>query len=124
VLESRSALPAAGKAVMQMKQSSSARGHGSRYVQRLPALDLSIERATAQVPSDGWFYLRKEGIVIGRFRSLRAAKEAWEAEKVASSWQPPVRDELAPEEKLKRDMAARQRLASAEHWNRVRQGYW
>jgi hypothetical protein len=89
------------------------------YTQRLPALDLAIERNTPAVPADGQFYVVRSGEVLGRFRSLKAAKARWDAEIADSGWTPAEGPTLTPEEMLARDRAARERQEKAEHWHRV-----
>ena len=83
------------------------------YRQVLPALELSIERLTSTVPDDGAWYVLRAGKQIGRFRTLKAAKEAWDAEIGASGWQPPRRS-IDPD-----GMFARER---SERWARNRAG--
>ena len=83
------------------------------YRQVLPALELSIERLTPAVPDDGAWYVLRAGRQIGRFRTLKVAKEAWDAEIAASGWQPPRRS-VDPD-----DMLARER---SERWARNRAG--
>jgi len=62
---------------------------GRPYTQRLPALGLSIERLTAAVPADGFFYLMRTGERVGRFRSLASAQEAWREVVRLEGWSPP-----------------------------------
>jgi hypothetical protein len=83
------------------------------YRQVLPALDLSVERYTPGAPSDGAWYLLRAGKQLGRFRSLTAAKEAWDAEITASGWQPPTRP-VDPDKTLLRERG--------ERWARNRAG--
>jgi hypothetical protein len=89
------------------------------YTQRLPALDLAIERNTPAVPTDGQFYVVRDGEILGRFRSLKAAKARWDAEIATSGWRPPEAPTLTPDEMRARDKAARERQEKAEHWHRV-----
>jgi hypothetical protein len=89
------------------------------YAQRLPALDLAIERNTPSVPADGYFYVVREGTELGRFRSLKAAKARWDAEIAESGWKPAEARPLTPSEMIARDKAARERQEKAEHWDRV-----
>lgn len=83
------------------------------YRQTLPALTLSIERYTRHVPNDGAWYLLKGGHKIGRFRSLKAAKQAWDAEVASSKWSPAERPLDANE------VLARER---GDRWSRNRGG--
>jgi len=89
------------------------------YAQRLPDLALAIERNTPSVPRDGYFYVKRDGAVLGRFRSLKAAKAKWDAEIADSGWKPAESRALTPEEMLARDKADRERQEKAEHWDRV-----
>src|SRR5207248_3072127 len=79
------------------------------YRQHLPALDLAIERNTEKVPGDGWYYVLRKGEALGRYRGLKAAKAAWQAELDAEGWVPPQRPDLSAEEKLRRDKLERER---------------
>jgi hypothetical protein len=94
------------------------------YSQRHTALNLCIERNTAQVPADGWFYVILDGEQVGRYRSLSAAQRAWQEVIEASGWQPPQREELSTEEKLRRDKEARDRSDYFEYWKSGRRHSW
>jgi hypothetical protein len=83
------------------------------YRQALSALELSIERYTPDVPDDGAWYLLRAGQQIGRFRSLKAARETWNAEIAASGWTPTKR-RIDPDEALARERG--------ERWSRNRGG--
>jgi hypothetical protein len=95
-----------------------------RYVQRLPALGLSLERATPAVPADGYFYLLRDGIVLKRARSLKAAQEAWREVVDASGWKPPKAQGRTPKAMLDADRAARDRDARNEYWHSGRRHAW
>ena len=86
------------------------RGGALTYVQRLPALNLSIEQGTDDVPADNFFYLQRGGETLGRYRSLKQAQAAWDAELAASGWSPPPRNQLSSEEMMARDKAAKDAL--------------
>lgn len=43
------------------------------YRHSLPALNLSIERLTENVPCDGKYYVLRDGETVGVFRSLKQA---------------------------------------------------
>lgn len=90
------------------------------YTQRLAALELAIERNTSNVPPDGYYHLLHAGKEIDRYRSMRAAKAAWDEIVAASGWSSDRRTRLTSEEMLARDRAARERQEKAEHWHRVR----
>jgi hypothetical protein len=83
------------------------------YRQALPDLDLSIERRTERVPSDGYFYLLRSGETLGRFRSLRAAQDAWREVVRESDWKPASHP---------RDASETLRREKAERWSRNRAG--
>ena len=44
------------------------------YRQYIPDLDLSIERHTKPVPSDGKYHVLRNGEILGSFRSLKQAQ--------------------------------------------------
>ena len=46
----------------------------------LPDLELSLERFTENVPADGAWYLIRAGKELGRFRTRKAAADAWKRE--------------------------------------------
>jgi hypothetical protein len=83
------------------------------YRQVLPALDLSLERFTENVPADGRWRLLQAGQEIGCFRSLKAGQEAWREFVRASGWRP-TRSEV--------DVADVRRREQAERWSRNRGG--
>jgi hypothetical protein len=83
------------------------------YRQHLPDLDLSIERYTDAVPSDGAWYLLRGGEQLGRYRSLKAAQEAWKHVLRESGWTPKAREV---------DAAAARRREQKERWARNRAG--
>jgi hypothetical protein len=83
------------------------------YKQQLPAIGLSLERYTTSVPQDGAYYLVQHGQQLGRYRSLKAAKVAWDEAVGASGWTPTRRAlDVA-------DVALRERR---ERWARNRAG--
>jgi hypothetical protein len=94
------------------------------YVQRLPALGLAILQNTGDVPHDGWFYLVRADVVLGRYRYLKAAKAAWDQVLAESGWTPPPKSRLSPEEVLKREKVARDRADYFEYWNSGRRHSW
>ena len=59
------------------------------YRHFLPGLDLSIEQNTENVSQDNFFYLMKEGAVIGRYRYLRKAEEVFRTFVKESGYVPP-----------------------------------
>lgn len=87
------------------------------YIQRLPALQLSLERNTPTVPSDGHWYLLHDGKVLDRFRSRPAAQRAWQQFIDASGWKPAKTFDRTPEEMMAIERAARDRDARNEYWH-------
>lgn len=83
------------------------------YRQTQPAVGLSLERFTDAVPTDGAYYLLLNGEIVGRYRSLKAAKTAWNHALDTSGWTPP-KSELNPH-----DIQMRERR---ERWARNRAG--
>jgi hypothetical protein len=83
------------------------------YRQVLPDLELSIERFTENVPADGQWHLLRSGAVVGRFRSLKAAQEAWREIVRESGWKP------APSTVDVEDVRRREQV---ERWSRNRGG--
>ena len=47
------------------------------YRQYIPDLDLSIERYTEAVPSDGKYHVLRNGEIFGSFRYLKQAQDAF-----------------------------------------------
>lgn len=85
------------------------------YIQRLPALELSIERYTDSVPADGWWYLLRAGETIGRFRSRQQATAAW-AEVIATSGWRPEKTAVDPKALLVREATMRENERWHEYW--------
>jgi len=61
-----------------------------RYRQAVPAIELSLERATENVPDDGFFYVSLAGEIKGRFRTLRQAQALYKALLDESGYKPPA----------------------------------
>lgn len=59
------------------------------YRQAVPTIGLSLERDTARVPSDGYYYVLLNGEVKGRHRSLRQAQSQYKEFLAESGWKPP-----------------------------------
>jgi hypothetical protein len=85
----------------------------AQFRQHLPDLDLSIERYTNAVPGDGWWYLLRADEQLGRYRSVKEAKLAWQRVLQDSGWSPRKQDV---------DAKAVLRRESAERWARNRAG--
>jgi hypothetical protein len=83
------------------------------YRQSISELGLSIERATATVPDDGAYHLRRKGETLGRFRSLKAAQAAWADAVRELDWKPTRSDN---------DATIALRREKAERWSRNRAG--
>lgn len=95
-----------------------------KYVQRLPALGLSIERNTPAVQADGRWHLLRDEVEIDSFRTLKAAQEAWREIVAASGWTPPKTDGRSAKEILDAERAARDRDARNEYWHSGRRHSW
>jgi hypothetical protein len=83
---------------------------------RLPALGLSLQRYTADVPDDGYWYLLRGDEQLGRHRTEKAGRAAWQEYIAGSGWEPPQR-ELDPAEALQRDISAREHARYVEYWS-------
>jgi hypothetical protein len=83
------------------------------YSQILPDLGLSLERFTESVPADGQWHLLRHGQEVGRFRSLKAAQEAWRNIVRESGWKPKPRSV---------DAENVRRREQIERWSRNRGG--
>lgn len=49
------------------------------FRQSIPAIDLSLERSTENVPNDGYFYVLSKGAIKGRFRTKSKALSLYKA---------------------------------------------
>lgn len=94
------------------------------YKQRLPALGLSIERGTPDVPDDGAFHLLRDGVELRSYRSLAAAQKAWKTIVAESGWQPAPKVIRSPEEMLEAERSAADRDARNEYWHSGRRHSW
>jgi len=63
------------------------------YRQTMPGSGVSIERFTALVPPDGYYYVLKAGSVEGRFRSLRQAQTKYKELLDTSGYKPVAQNE-------------------------------
>lgn len=62
------------------------------YKHYIPELNLSIEKNTEKVPSDGKFHLLKDGKIIESFRSQKKAEEKFKQLVFDSGYKPKVPD--------------------------------
>ncbi len=62
------------------------------YRQTIPALDLSIERATGSVPDDGKFHVLRQGETIASFRALKSAQAVFRNVVQESGYRPVPQD--------------------------------
>jgi hypothetical protein len=88
------------------------------YVQRLPALDLSIERATERTPSRSAYYVFSGEEIMGSFRRLPDAQARFRELRESSGWTPPERED-DPQDRFEREKEANERYRQVEHWHRV-----
>ena len=95
-----------------------------QYVQRLPALGLSIERNTSAVPLDGRWHLLRDSVEINSYRSLKAAQEAWRQIVAESGWTPPRVEQRSPSEIREAERRAQDRDARNEYWHSGRRHSW
>ena len=58
------------------------------YRQAIPDLNLSIERETGQVPSDGKYHVVRDGTVLESFRLLKQAQEHFKKIVKESNYKP------------------------------------
>ncbi len=63
------------------------------YRQSIPAIGLSIERGTAGVPDDGYYYVLFKGDIRGRHRALIRARAQYKDLLAESGWTPPPREQ-------------------------------
>jgi predicted DNA-binding protein len=59
------------------------------YKQSVPAIGVSLERGTANVPRDGYFYVLVNGEIRGRFRGMRRALAFYKSLLEQSGYTPP-----------------------------------
>jgi len=62
------------------------------YKQSIPYIGLSLERATSNIPRDGYFYVLLRGEIKGKFRSLKRAQLVYKALLQESGYKPPTTD--------------------------------
>ena len=60
------------------------------FRQSFPAANLSLERATENVPDDGCFHLLIDGVIVKSFRSEKAAQTEYRALREAYLGQHPI----------------------------------
>jgi hypothetical protein len=86
------------------------------FIQCLDGLDLTIEKATPRTPDRRQFHVFYDGQLVGSFGTLAAARLAFLKLRDESGWTPPSRRELTAEERLEREMRARDRLTYLDYW--------
>lgn len=65
------------------------------FRQSFPAANLTIERATENVPNDGCLHLIVNGVIVKSFRSKKAAQTEYQERRKAYLDQHPVQQEKA-----------------------------
>ena len=90
------------------------------YRQYIPAINLSIERFTEQVPNDGQYHVRNDGKIVGSFRSLKQAQAMFKELVQASGYKtsPPERGKTASEIMTERYMDAKDLYWANSHKHR------
>ena len=60
------------------------------YRQSIPAIGLSLERGTAGIPKDGYFYVFLNGAIKGRFHAMKQALALYKSLVQESGYTPPL----------------------------------
>ena len=94
------------------------------YRQAIPAIGLSLERATDRVPKDGFFYVLLDGEIKGRFRTKSKALSLYRALLKQSGHKPqPVQVSVdAARENVERYLDELESYWSDSHTHRKRGG--
>lgn len=87
-----------------------------RYVQRLDAIELAIERDTKRTPDTSHYHVFLGDELKGSFRKLPDAQKLFARLRDESDWKPPEREELSLSEQLTREREMHQRTAHLEYW--------
>jgi len=66
------------------------------YRQSIPQIDLSLERYTESVPSDGYYYVVLRSEIRGRFRTKNAALELYRELLQETGYTPPPAESATP----------------------------
>lgn len=88
------------------------------YKQYIPDLQLSIEKDTQNVPSDGCYYVVRAGTIRGKYRSLRKAEELFHALVKESGYKPKsekAKAKTAPELSIERYLDAKDLYWAESH---------
>jgi hypothetical protein len=79
---------------------------------------VSLERGTEAVPNDGKYYLVLGGQIVKSFRSLKAAKQAYQKLLADIGFEPEAKnDELDPEEVRRRERLAVDYYRVSDYWD-------
>lgn len=84
------------------------------YRREIPAINLSLERCTGNVPNDGMFYLVHDGRTLGHYRTEREALARFRevVEEIGYQPEPQEAQPLTPAEE------------NAEHYFYSKEMYW
>ena len=87
------------------------------YRQYIPDLELSIERATSDVPNDGKYYVRHGRMILGAYKTLKQAREHFKRIVAETGYKPKVSAEkkTAAEEQIQRYMEAKDLYWAESH---------
>jgi hypothetical protein len=87
-------------------------GASGFYRQSIPAIQLSLEKQTPEVPNDGCYYVVSQGQIKGRFRQKRQAHELYNQILKDSGYSPPH-----PEPPVDRDQTVERYMDELEtYW--------
>ncbi|MGH9322916.1 MAG: hypothetical protein ACRD3V_23900 [Vicinamibacteria bacterium] len=89
----------------------------NRYTQRLPGIELSIERGTERTPDASGFHVFQDDEIVGSFRKLADAQKLFVRLRDESGWKPPERSESVAAEVIARDRELSDRMAYIEYWS-------
>jgi hypothetical protein len=99
----------------------------SKYFrQSMPPWGVSLQRATEEVPNDGFFHLLVSGQVVGRHKTLKRGQAAYSAALHELGYTPPERPEQpranATHEAIERHLDELQEFWAGSHKHRRRGG--
>ena len=86
------------------------------YIQRLAGSDLTIEKGTERTPDRFRYHVMRGGAIVASYRGLPQAQALFRQLRDELGWRPPPVEAFSPEERMRREKAAQDRLDYLEYW--------
>lgn len=91
-------------------------GRDDRYVQRLPGVDVTLERATERTPDKTRYHVFDGDRLVASYKRVKDAQAVFREVALKRGWRPTEPTEKDAGDILAREKEARDRAAYEEYW--------